>query len=243
MNTFSALLLTLAMSGCMAKDLYAKSQHRMRLGATSKATNQYTDLYDNSGHSGTMVRITDYVPTLRSQNFDNRVESLCVTGIWLLYADENYNVNNVAGSNYWVFGDNYCTNVPSQFNNKASSARFTGAPDAWKADTLNIYVNDYFIGGEEYTYGDVSEFQNNDRAKSIIVTGCSAWTVYEHSNYKGMCKCLYPASTSDCTPGFYNNEASLGYLQRTISSARKGCYCSSKVQPTNYLSESQQGFF
>merc|ERR1711922_110147 len=82
---------------------------------------------------------------------------------WLLYADQQYNSNNVGASNYWLFGDNYCTNVPSQFDNVASSVRFTGAPDAWKADTLNLYLNEYFIGGEEYTYTDLPQMNYNDQ--------------------------------------------------------------------------------
>ena len=49
-----------------------------------------------------------------------------LSGIWLLYADANYNVANSAGSNYWVFGDNFCTDVPAGFDNMASSLRYTG---------------------------------------------------------------------------------------------------------------------
>ena len=240
--TLALLLVIAASSSTLAKDLF-KASHKVRLSDSSAATNQYTDLYDSINSGGTRVRLTDYTPSMRNQNFDNRVESLCVTGIWLLYADENYNANNLAGSNYWVFGDNYCSNLPSQFKNMASSARFTGAPDAWKADTINFYMNDYFIGAEEYTYTDLNELQNNDRTKSLVVTGCTAWTLYEHSSYKGLCKCVYPASTSSCTPGFYEKSTTLGYLANTISSVRKGCYCSSKALPTNYNSDSQEGFF
>jgi hypothetical protein len=231
-------------SNTQAKDLYKKSHKpNILLKGVSKATNQYTDIYDYTHQGGTRVRLTDYTTSLRNLNFDNRVSSLCVTGIWLLYADENYNVNNVGGSNYWVYGDNYCTDVPSQFENQASSARFTGAPDAWKADTLNLYLNEYFIGGEEYTYVDVSNLKYNDQAKSVVVTGCSPWTLYESSNYYGRCMCVYPSSTSSCNPGFYTTESSLGTVARTISSARKGCYCNSKVYPDNYESAEQQGFF
>ena len=243
MKTLALLFISGVVALSQAKELYNKT-HRLRLsGVTSAATNQYTDLYDYTNQGGTRLRLTDYAPTLTGNNFDNRVSSLCVTGVWLLYADQNYNVNNIGASNYWLFGDNYCTNVPSQFSDKASSVRFTGAPDAWKADTLNIYVNDYFIGAEEYTYGDITEFKNNDRTRSIVVTGCSPWTLYEHSYYKGLCKCVYPASSSSCEPGFYTKESDLGYLARTVSSARKGCYCNSKAYPVNYNSKAQEGFF
>merc|ERR1711953_254466 len=65
------------------------------------------------------------------------------------------------------------------FDNQASSLRFTGAPDDWKYDTLNLYFNDYFIGDEEFTYNDMTQLNYDNRAKSIVVTGCSSWTVYQ----------------------------------------------------------------
>jgi len=208
---------------------------------------QFCSLYDYTGHSGNSVQLSDYAPSLSNYQFDNRLSSICITGIWIFYADPNYNLNNNGASNYWVFGDKYCTDVPSQFDNQASSVRYTGAPDGWKADTLNVYMNEYFIGGEEYTYTDITNFKNNDQTKSLIVTGCNAWTLYEYSNYKGRCKCVYPASSSDCTPGFYTNESSLGQVARTISSARKGCYCNSRALPDNYGVQSDgngaHGFF
>jgi len=133
----------------------------------------------------------------------------------------------------WVYGDQYNIQMPSGFDNQASSLRFTGAPDDWRANTLNLYLNDYFIGGEEYTYGDIAQVNYNDQAKSLIVTGCSGWTLYEHANFQGQCTCIWPSSTSECTPGFYKTSQSLGSLANTISSARQGCFCGASVQPSN----------
>merc|ERR1711915_798074 len=126
-------------------------------------------------------------------------------------------------------------NVPSGFENRASSMRFTGAPDDWTASTINMYYNEYFIGDEEYAYNDVSAVLRNNAAKSVIVTGCQPWTVYSNTGYTGNCKCLYPENTSTCKPGFYSTESSLGYMSRSISSARKGCYCSQKALPDNVM--------
>ena len=160
-----------------------------------------------------------------------------------MYADPNYNTNNLNAASYWLYWDNYATNVPSGFDNVASSVRFTGAPDSWKADTLNLYLNEYFIGGEEYTYVDMPQLNYNDQAKSIVVTGCTAWTLYSDANYYGSCTCVYPGDTSKCFPGFYSTEQSLGSLSRKVSSVRRGCYChNNKVFPENYKSKSQQNF-
>jgi hypothetical protein len=207
------------------------------------ATNQFMDGYDYTNKGGDRVRAIDYIPLLQDYSFDNRVTSVCVTGIWLMYADANYNINNPGAASYWVYGDNYCTDVPTGFNNQASSLRYTGAPDNWKADTLNIYLNEYFAGGEEYTYVDQPQLNYDNQAQSIVVTGCTAWTLYSDSNYRGSCMCVYPSDTSSCFPGLYTNVQSLGSLARSVSSVRRGCYCGSKkVFPDNYNSKSQQSF-
>ena len=204
--------------------------------------NQFMDGYNYSNQGGDSVRAIDYIPNLADYNMDNRITSVCVTGIWLMYADSNYNVNNLKASNYWVYGDNYCTDVPAGFNDMASSLRYTGAPDEWKADTLNMYLNPYFAGGEEYTYVDLPQVNYDDSAQSIIVTGCSAWTLYSNRNYGGSCMCVYPSDTSKCFPGFYTTPSSLGFLAGQVSSARRGCYCSNKAFPDNYGEKSQQNF-
>ena len=124
-------------------------------------------------------------------------------------------------------------NVPSGFLNQASSLRFTGAPDDWKYDTVNFYFNDYFIGEEEFTYNDMPQLNYDNRARSIIVTGCSAWTVYQYDNYQGQAACMFPADSSQCSPGFYKTGAELGSLAGQISSVRRGCYAQEKLYPSN----------
>ena len=79
-------------------------------------------------------------------------------GIWILYDKTNYNGASVSSSNWWLWGEDYCTNVPNSFLNSASSARFTGAPDDWKYDTINFYADLNFTGDEWFTYGDKVTF-------------------------------------------------------------------------------------
>ena len=66
---------------------------------------------------------------------------------------------------------------------------------------------------------------------SIIVTGCSPWTVYEYNNYQGAATCFYPADTVNCYPGFYRTPDELGGMAGKMSSARKGCYATKRAYP------------
>jgi len=207
----------------------------------TKASSQTLTCYDYMGGGGDSVRAIDYIPALRSYNFDNRIGSCCFTGTWFLYAEENYNGYNTGAANWWAYGDNYCLDVPAAFDNQASSLRFTGAPDDWKYDTVNLYFNDYFIGDEEFTYNDMTQLNYDNRAKSIVVTGCSSWTVYQYNNYQGRAMCLFPSDSSQCTPGLYPTSASLGSLASDISSVRRGCYAKEKVYPVNYMGGMERG--
>ena len=209
--------------------------------AEEKAAAQVLVCYDYNGGGGDSVRAIDYIPQLRTYNFDNRISSCCFTGTWILYAEENYNKQSTGASNWWAFGDNYCIDVPSQFDNVASSLRFTGAPDDWKYSTLNMYFNDYFIGDEEFTYNDMPQFNYDNRARSVIVTGCQPWTLYQYNNYTGRAMCVFPKDTSSCEPGLYPTGSSLGSLQGDVSSARKGCYAKEKVYPVNANTKSASG--
>merc|ERR1712241_716081 len=206
-----------------------------------KASSQTLTCYDYSGGGGDSVRAIDYIPALRNYNFDNRIGSCCFTGTWILYGEENYNSYNTGAANWWAYGDNYCLDVPAAFDNQASSLRFTGAPDDWKYDTLNLFFNDYFIGDEEFTYNDMTQLNYDNRARSIIVTGCSAWTVYQYDNYQGQAACMFPADSSQCSPGFYPTSASLGSLASDISSVRRGCYAKEKVYPVNHMGSMARG--
>ena len=42
-------------------------------------------------YSGDVLKAIDYMPSLAKYSFNNRIEACCVTGIWILYAEENFN--------------------------------------------------------------------------------------------------------------------------------------------------------
>ena len=232
-------VLATLLASCLSKDMYL-GNHKTRI-SQDKAQDQFLDCYDYANQGGNRLRAIEYIPQLSQYNFNNIITSCCITGIWIMYADDNYNNQNIGAANWWVYGDNFCTNVPSGFDNQASSLRYTGAPDAWNADTLNLYNNEFFIGGEEYFYGDVPQLNYDNQAKSLIVTGCSGWTVYDGQNYQGNCKCVWPSDTNACYPGFYSTEQTLGSLSRSISSARRGCFCSKSVLPDNHGAKTSEG--
>ena len=227
------LVLTFAAT-VLSKDLYhARNMTGMppRSGGEGLVANCFERELNQGGET---LRIIDYTSDLGPFRWDNRIRSICVTGIWIVYSDANYNTANPGATNMWAFGNEHCLNVPAGFENKASSMRYTGVPDAWTSSSINFYYHEYFIGGEEYSYVDYPQLSYNDNTKSIIITGCEPWTVYADRNYLGNCKCLVPASTTKCTPGFYSTESSLGYMARSISSARKGCYCAKTALPDNH---------
>ena len=244
MNTFVSLLLVIV--GTQAAKIPALKARAHGLGET-KVAKQSLDCYDGQDGQGDSLHAIDYIPALRNYNMDNRIGSCCFSGIWLLYADENFNGYNIGASNWWGIGDNYCINVPPQFNNLASSLRFTGAPDDWRYDTINFYFNDYFIGDEEFTYGDKPQLNYNNRAKSIIVTGCSAWTIYSLDNYRGNSMCLFPSDSQACLPGLYPTSEALGILAGQVSSAKRGCLAREKSLPVNRgvrtIGNGTSGFF
>jgi len=232
-----ATLLFVAVSA--AVDIAVRPPYNAAASVNAKSAGiaQSLDCYDYVNFGGDRVSAIDYIPALAGYNFDNRVSSCCFTGVWLLYANEDYNELSAGAANWWAYGNNYCTNVPTAFDNTASSLRFTGAPDGWEYDVLNLYFREFFIGGEEFLYNDMTQLNYDNQAQSVIVTGCSGWTLYQYSNYQGLSMCVWPSNTAACYPGFYTTAASLGSLAGQVSSARKGCFSSLSVLPENHMSD------
>ena len=65
-----------------------------------------------------------------------------------------FSVLQAPAFNAW--GENYCEDLrgsPS-FDNLATSLRFAGAPDGYKYDTISLYEYNFYMGIEQYAYGD-----------------------------------------------------------------------------------------
>jgi len=223
--------ITLEHNSTRARKVLQSKSGKPDLGSGSKyiAKKQSITCYENSDYTGSSVKAIDYIPNLRGYNFNNRISSCCVTsGVWILYSGQDYNSGTSQGNSFYMYGDNYCSRVPNNFINSASSLRYTGAPDGYKFDTLNFYHQINFSGREEYTYQDKSSMVFPDSVNSIVVTGCTPWTLYGNPNYRNPIGCIYPADQTNCFPGMYRNARSLGI--RRISSARRGCFSRYRTQ-------------
>ena len=191
------------------------------------AVQQRLVCYDSRGQYGESHTYTDYAPFLSSM--DNRIESCCFTGVWLLYGQQNYNGANSQEHNFWAYGTDYCTDMQPQFMNEASSLRYSGHPQDMYRDSINLYFMEYFMGDEEFAYQDAPFLNYDNRARSIIVTGSQWWTVYEGAYYGGYSACLAPGNSG--FPAFYPTAGSLHNLANSISSVRMGCYSSTRLLP------------
>jgi len=238
MKCFSLTCLALAFAST-ANGLFLDSKSESVRVPYSNATsrtlragsNQNLRCYDQPNESGYYVNIgTTAVPDLSRSpyNFDNRAVSCRFNGIFFLYDNYNFNPNGNAAVYAETWGDNYNVNL-NDFAYKASSVRLTGAPDGYKYDTFNTYQYEYYQGSEQYFYQDATYTKVDNFGKSIVVTGCNPWTVYDYTNYGGQGVCFYPADTHACSPGFFRNAQVMGGMQNRISSVRKGCFSNIKL--------------
>lgn len=54
----------------------------------------------------------------------------------------------------WGWGEGSCDDMANNVDDVTSSVRFTGAPDGYKYDTLNLYEGQGFMGEEQFFYQD-----------------------------------------------------------------------------------------
>ena len=69
--------------------------------------------------------------------------------------------------------------------------------------------------------------------RSMIITGCSPWTVYDCKNL-GNCTyaysaCFYPSDTTNCYPSFFKNYDAMANWAGWIFSVRRGCFSDNKI--------------
>ena len=211
-NKFFVTIIALGLVAAEAKNLIVQENNLIWNGL--KTSSQKLKCYDSDDDNEESLQATDYIQEI---DLKSKISFCIVSGIWILYDEDYYN----GSSSLWMYGYNNLVKLPTEFENKVSSLRFPGAPDDWKANSLNLYTNENFMGKEEFTYEDIPKF--TIEAKSVIVTGCKPWTVYTESNYQGESKCIYPSDIKKCTPGLYPTVSSLEGLSGKIFSARRGC--------------------
>jgi len=190
----------------------------------------YMDCYDQAPpNNHDSIRIDRNIPSLYPEHWDNRITYCIATGIWLFYEDDEYNTRNPEKGSLWIWGNGEAVQFPPSFERQASSIRSAGSQYNWQNDeTLTFYMNEDFIGDQEFLDCDKPRLNYDDQAKSAIITGCSSWTLYEEINWKGKCHCVghgYKDSTRACDPIFLEHGQDLGIMDGKVSSVRKGCYC------------------
>lgn len=194
----------------------------------------YQDLwcYDRTNYGGDSLHLIAQTPKFYNYNFNNRAESCCATGMWILYPDTYYRTNSWTPKSYYLYGNNYCTNLAWDYRNKASSARFVGHPNGYKLSAINIFRNREYAGEMVRCYnGGCQYFTKNgytDRiGNSLILNGCQPWTIYTGTYYSGSALCLVPPS--NCNPVLFSNFNRFSYYTGNVASARPGCYSSNKI--------------
>jgi len=238
----STLFLLALFGSSMAKSHLAEEKMiSANISSEVKASTQQLVCYDLNNGGGSSYKFTEYASNLGSYNWDNKISSCCFTGIWILFAERDYNRGTTSSSNWWAYGDYSCLDTPTPFDNVASSLRYAGKLSDWKSNTLTLYFNEYFIGDEEYMNNDVTHLSYPDKAESLIVTGCLPWTVYSDVNYRGKAMCVWPSDTIQCTPGLYPARSTLGSLADNISSVKRGCNAKENVFPVNYGLKQESG--
>ena len=74
-------------------------------------------------------------------------------------------------------------------DNKISSVRFIGNPTSGVGiEDINIFTNRNFAGIFENAVTDLSSMPAT--GGSVIINGCSPWSVFTEENYGGECACL-----------------------------------------------------
>jgi len=223
---------------------FAVSAFDLPLGADSKlklnnhnknftlAADQKLECYDEPDCVGIKITIgRDPVSDLSQDPyfFDNRIQSCRYNGIYNLYDGINYNQDNLEGAVYGgAWGEGLCVDM-NDFSNKASSIRLVGAPNGWRYSTINFYEGQFYNGMEQYFFGDSGFFEHDNFGRSMIITGCSPWTIYESALYKGQSACFYPSDTELCYPSFFPDDKSMNGWANQISSVRLGCFSERKI--------------
>ena len=184
---------------------------------STRAIQQQLECFTQGGGGGLSEVFIDAISDLEKYSWDDKISSCCATGSWLLYTDKEYNNEREGVAMYWIYGENTCLDMPDRFNNQASSLRYAGSRADWCFPSINLYYGQYFSGVDSAWYFKDMPSLGSLAVQSLIVSGDSAWTLYEGENYSGRSVCLPPSTSGACLPAVY-----LDYL--VIGSVKKGCY-------------------
>jgi len=199
------------------------------LGAVSAQYQPTARLYSAKGCSGAFVNIpaNKYVPNLSSLGFDNRAYSVLLRGPWLFFDLENYNYASEGLMEYAFESSEKCVDF-IDIGGFLTSIKYSGHNSDYRVDTITFYEFTYFQAAEELTHSDLPNLALVGRISSLIVTGSSAWTIYNKPNYQGSAVCLEIAPSPYYEPAFVPDTIFLdpSVPHGFVASVRKGCHTS-----------------
>merc|ERR1712002_96820 len=206
----------------------------------------WTRCYLGRGQGGGYREFQSYVSDLSQYGYDNQISSTCSTGVWIYYDYHSYNTNQ-AGQVLWFHGIQYCGDMSSSFDNKASSIRYAGSSTALDQSSFTLFDGQGFMGAEFFGSSSVSDLrQLAAKGESLIVTGTSQWTFYTGENYSGQSVCAGYKTTDSSGGqtmhiGLYPKLNSV--YTNTIRSVRQGCHSNDFVElvPLKATHEAENG--
>ncbi|CAG0897318.1 unnamed protein product [Cyprideis torosa] len=177
------------------------------LTAVAKGLVQVLDVYDQAGQLGNYARFYDNCADLGvcAGNWDNRIKSACVYGVWIWFENRDYNPTGQGGAEY-AWGSGYCFDLDPAVSGRVSSLRYAGNVNDNEAATISLFNLEFFQGAGLTASGNLENISGTT-VGSIIITGYSAFTVYSQSGFAGVATCL-PAN--DGLPVFWANAAAAG---------------------------------
>jgi len=185
-------------------------------------------LYDGRAAGGASVHVTGDVPDLSIlHNFDNKISSVCMTGLWFFYNDINYNTQKTTNVLY-NHGLDFCLNMPQIMDNRISSLRFGGRTDSLDAPSFSLFAGEEFQGDKFQGLRDYPSLGSlSGRASSLLITGPQAWTFYTGEDYTGSAFCVRP----DITDRKGAQETHYKFIEKMdaryankLQSAKLGCH-------------------
>ncbi|CAL4120098.1 unnamed protein product [Meganyctiphanes norvegica] len=195
----------------------------------------FLELYTLTNSGGAMLNISDYNHNLETVGFDNMIQSICGQGVWLLYEDRDYNGHSENDWEHWtemfMSGERGCHNLPVTHHGELTSLRYAG-PGELAKDSLTLYHGFNWDGAEALFLKDEDNLSDmNNEPSSLVITGCTPWTLYQHYYYEGYAICAesWPIGNGICAGAY--DLTDIGMPNNALSSIRRGCYADKTIKP------------
>ncbi|QQP38749.1 Uncharacterized protein FKW44_019421, partial [Caligus rogercresseyi] len=101
-----------------------------------------------------------------------------------MYEDPSFNRGQYNKQVSYAWGKNLKLKDLGKIGGKVSSIRYSG-DESFDTNSINFYEGAGFMGIEQYFFKDAPSMDYDNFGKSIILTGCKPWTLYEKKNYSG----------------------------------------------------------